>query len=210
MARLDKIKTCFAWDEADQARIAELRRWLDSDVTEVVKSFGKQLVRFKDVQPLMTNARFIERLHGVLQEWLVGLLNGTFDEAYVKERRVLGQKLAEIDLAFEDIILLKGLARKWLFELTQRQLGEQPQALSSTMHALDKALNFDLALVYSGYLQTRDNEMERALLNRFLTITGFSRTLYESLADADAWNRRSQNLITASSGGSVGALTNSA
>ncbi len=192
MAWFDKVKTCFAWDKADQARIAELRRWLDSDATDVVENLGKQLVQFKDVQPLMTNVRFVRRLHDVLREWLLGLLGGMFDEAYVKERWTFGRKLAEIDLAFEDVILLEGLARKQLFELTQRRLDGQPQTLSSTMHTLDKALNFDMALIYSSYLQVRDAEMERALLDRFLAITGFSRTLYESLADAQEWNERNQ------------------
>lgn len=192
MAWFDKVKTCFAWDKADQARIAELRRWIDSDADEVVEDLGKQLVQFKDVQPLMTNARFVQRLHDVLREWLMGLLGGRFDEAYVKKRWAFGRKLAEIDLSFEDMILLEGLARKQLFGLTQARLDGQPHALSSTMHALDKALNFDLALIYSSYLQVRDAEMERALLERFLSITGFSRTLYESLADAHEWNERNR------------------
>ena len=43
-------------------------------------------------------------------------------------------------------------------------------------------------LIYSGYLQVHDTEMERALLDRFLTITGFSRTLYENLVEAREWS----------------------
>jgi hypothetical protein len=81
------------------------------------------------------------------------------------------------------------LTRKQLFELAQRQLGEHPQALSDTIITLDKALNLDLALIYSSYLQVRDAEMERTLLDRFISITGFSRTLYENLAEAREWTK---------------------
>lgn len=188
MIWFDKVKACVGWDKADRTQIAELRRWLDSDATRVIECLGKQLVQFKGTQSLMTNARFVRRLHDVLSEWLMGLLDGTFDGEYVKERCTFGRRLVEIDLAFEDVILLEGLTRKHLFELAQGQLDENPHALSATMHTLDKALSLDLALIYSGYLQIHDAEMERALLDRFLTITGFSRTLYENLVEAREWN----------------------
>jgi hypothetical protein len=154
----------------------------------MVESLGEQLVRFKDVQFLMANARFVQRLHDVLREWLVGLLEGTFDEEYVQRRWAFASSLGEIDLRFEDIILLRELTWCQLFEVAQYCdcLGGDPQKLSSTMRTLDKALNLDLALTYSVCLEVRDAEMERALLNRFLAVTGFSRTLYENLAGTRA------------------------
>jgi hypothetical protein len=187
-AWFDKVKTCFGWDPTDQARIAELRRCLDSDLMEVVEALGKQLAQFKGTQPLMSNVRFVQRLYSVLREWLTGLFDGTFDDAYIRERWTFGRKLVESDLMFEDVILLEGLAREQLFEFARRKLGERPELLSSTLCTLDKALNLDLALIYSGYLEVRDAEMERALLDRFLTVTGFSRTLYENLAGARGWS----------------------
>jgi hypothetical protein len=157
--------------------------WLDSDVSKVADSLGEQLLHLKGAQPLMSNVRFARRLRGVLSEWLVGLLNGAFDKEYAEGRRAFGQRLVDADLTFEDVIALEGLVRGRFFELARERLGECTEELSATMHTLDKALNLDLALIYSGYLQTHDAEMERALLNRFLTITGFSRTLYENLAE---------------------------
>lgn len=183
----DKAKTCVGWDSGDQTRMATLCRCLDSEVTEVIEVLGKQLARVKGAQPLMANARFVQRLHAVLREWLMGLLDGTFDGDYVEERSAFGRNLVEIDLTFEDIILLEGLARQQLFVFARRKLGEHPQVLSSTMCTLDKALNLDLALIYSAYLEVRDTEMERVLLDRFLAVTGFSRTLYENLVKARGW-----------------------
>jgi hypothetical protein len=187
VAWFDKVKMFIGWDLADRARMATVRRCLDSDLTEVIEALGKQLSRLKGTQPLMANARFVQRLHAILREWLMGLLDGAFDGEYVQERWTFGRKLVEIDLTFEEFILLEGLARVHLFELAQRKLGERPGELSSTMCTLDKALNLDLALIYSAYLEVRSTEMERALLDRFLAVTGFSRTLYENLAEAREW-----------------------
>jgi len=183
MAYLDKVKTCVGWGEDDRARIIELRCYLDSKAVDVVGALGKRLAQLKDVQPLMSNARFARRWHSVLREWLVGLLDGPFDGERAEERWTLGKKLIDVDLTFGDVILLEGLARQQLFELARERLGENPDSLSAMMYTLDKALNLDLALIYSGYLQIRDAEMERASLDRFIAITGFSRTLYENLAE---------------------------
>jgi hypothetical protein len=184
MAWFDKVRTCVEWDLTDQVRITKLRHCLDSSLTEVIESLGEQLVRFKGMRFLMVNARFVQRLHDVLREWLVGLLDGTFDDEYVQRRWAFASGLGEIDLRFEDIILLRELTWCQLFEVAQgcNCLGEDPQKLSSTMRALDKALNLDLALIYSVCLEVHNAEMERVLLDRFLRITGFSRTLYENLA----------------------------
>jgi len=188
MTWFDKAKTCVGWDGADQARIAELRGCLDSKGDDVVDALGEQLTQLKGMQSLMSNARFVGRWYSVLREWFMGLLDGAFDGERVKERRALGKKLADVDLMFGDVILLEGLARQQLFELARERLCDNSASLSATMHTLDKALNLDLVLVYSGYCQARDAEMERALLDRFIAVTGFSRTLYENLA-AEAQGR---------------------
>ena len=97
MAWFDRVRMCVGWDRVDRARIAELRRWLDSDIAEMTETLGEQLVQFKGTQPLMANERFAQRFHSVLHEWLVGLLDGEFDGEYAKKRWTFGQKLMELE-----------------------------------------------------------------------------------------------------------------
>jgi hypothetical protein len=183
-AWFDTVKACVGWDLADQAQIAKLRSWLNSNLSQVVEYLGEQLAECKGAHALMSNKRFVRRLHATLGEWLSGLLEGAFEGERAQERRAFGTGLLERDLTFNDVILLEGLARSRLFELAREQLSDDAEALSATMRSLDKALNLDSALIYSGYLEVRDAELERALLDRFLTVTGFSRTLYENLVEA--------------------------
>ncbi len=184
----DRVKMCVGWDSTDRERMDQLRRCMDSDLTKVIEGLGKQLAEFKGTQSLLSNKRFARRLHGVLREWLSGLLGGTFDQEYVKGRSTFGRRLVEIDLTFEDIILLEELTRRRILGFAEERLDERSGVPPSTMSTLDKAFNLDMVLIYSAYLKVRDAAMERALLDRFLTVTGFSRTLYENLAGARAWN----------------------
>lgn len=185
----DRIRACVGWSPTDRERIARLRDCLDSDLDVIIESLGEQLAQLKGTQPLMANARFVRRLYSILREWLTGLLDGTFDEDYAQARWRFGQRMAEADLTFEDLILLEALARERLAELARKHLDGHSRTISSTLHTLEKALCLDLALVHSGYLHVHDTQMERELLDRFLTVTGFSRTLYENLAETRGQNR---------------------
>jgi hypothetical protein len=184
----DRVKACVGWSPTDCERITRLRDYLDSDLDGIIAILGEQLAQLKGTQSLMANARFVRRLHSVLREWLTGLLNGTFDEDYIRARWEFGQRMVEADLTFEDVILLEGLARKQFAELAKKRSNGRSRALSAMLRTLEKALCLDLALVHGSYLQVHDARMEQVLLDRFLTITGFSRTLYENLAETRGRN----------------------
>jgi len=189
MAWADKARLCVDWGEEDWARLDELRTWLDSRAEEMIEDLAVRLIKSNGAQPLMRNARFTQRLRDVLREWLTGLVEGPSDDGHAERRRALGQRLADVDLTFEDVILLEEMTRQRLFTLAQRRLGEKPQELSSTIHTLNKAMTYDRGLVYAGCLDLHDAQLEHTLLDRFLTVTGFSPSLYESLAEAWHWNQ---------------------
>jgi hypothetical protein len=126
----------------------------------------------------------------VLRDWLAGLLAGPFEQSSLDRRVSFGRRLVESEWTFDDIILLEGLMRGQLLALAQRKLGDDPHELSATIQTMNKALCLDLMLIYSGYLRVRNDEIERSLLDRFLSITGFSRTLYDNLAEARGLSRQ--------------------
>ena len=185
-AWFDEVRTCVGWDEGDQTRIGDLKGWLKPDAEEVVGGLAGQLARIKGAEALMANSRFVRRLHGTLHEWLTGLLNGTFGDPYVERRRAFGQRLLDFDLTFEDVTLLGRLIHRRVAAYARARLRDDPAAFSTMVYTLDKALDIDMACICSSYLKVRDAEMEELLLGRFLSITGFSRTLYETLSEASA------------------------
>lgn len=188
----DRVRSGVKWREGDQARLAKLRAWLDSEREVIVRDLAESLMELNGAQSLKSNPRFVRRLHDLLGEWLIGITDGTFydeDTDRAERRRALGRKLADLNLTFEDVILVEGIAQERLFALAQTRLGDQPQRLALMMQTLSKATTCDRALVHAGCLDLHDAELEEALLDRFLAVTGFSPTLYESLAEAWRWTR---------------------
>ncbi len=189
MAWADKVKLCVDWREGDRERLAQLRAWLDGECDDVIEVLAGRLIKSNGSQSLMKNARFTRRLHDVLREWLDGLFEAPFDNGGAEKRRALGQKLADVDLTFEDVILLEGMMRQRLFVLAHERFDEHSPELLSTMNALNRAMTYDRGLIYTGCLDLHDEKLENTLLDRFLTVTGFSPTLYESLVEAWRWNQ---------------------
>ena len=53
--------------------------------------------------------------------------------------------------------------------------------MPATREAIEKSISLDLMFERSIYQQTYDEELVKALLDRFLSVTGFSRSLRQNL-----------------------------
>jgi hypothetical protein len=133
------------------------------------------------------NARFARRLRDLIREWLTGLMDVSFDGEFAERRQSLGQRLVRLDLSFQDLVLLEAMASRRLFSLAFALMDGRPQELSLAVRTLNTAILYDRALIYAGFVELHDRELEQALLERFLSITGFSPSLYEGLAET--WER---------------------
>ena len=140
-----------------------------------------QLVFFKRMQPLMLNTRFADTLHRVSCVWMDGPLLADYTESYGEHRVLTVQRLASLDLALADTILLRDLVRRELLALATKRLGGDDVAMPAMQEAIDQSISLDLMVVCDICQQLHDEEMEKALLDLFLSVTGFSRSLYEGM-----------------------------
>ena len=184
MSWADRAKSCIGWDERDAEGLASLWEWLAPEKDELVDLLVEGVTQLDGVPRLLRNGRFTGRLHALVEEWLLGVLAPAYDDVERQERRRdLGRRLARIDVCFEEVMLLEAMAHGRLLALISKNQDGGADQLSLMLGALQKALSYDRGLVHAGYVEFRDSEMEQALLDRFLSITGFSPSLYEGLAE---------------------------
>ena len=193
VAWLERARQGCGWTADDERRIDAIRQWVTPEVAEIITLLTGRLVQLKETQPLMSNTRFVKRLHEVLQEWFLGLLESPLEQASLDHKVALGRKFVEIELEFEDIILLESMAHAQLQALVRGNVEADAEEFVPTMDTLNKALCLHLALLHRGYFKVRDAVMERTMLDRFLAVTGFSRTLYENLAGSREWGGNGAN-----------------
>jgi protoglobin len=179
---LYSAKACVDWRESDKVCVRRLADWFSADSCALVDTLQSQLVYFRRMQEMMLNTRFADTLRQVLSDWMDELLLGDYTESYVEHRILTVQRLTGLDLALADIILLGDLVRRELLALARRYLRDDAVDMPAMQEAVDKAVSLDLMVVCDIYQQMHDEKMENLFLDRFLSVTGFSRSLYENLS----------------------------
>jgi signal transduction histidine kinase len=93
----------------------------------------------------------IERLKGTLIQWLRELLSGRYDADYVARRWRVGWRHVEIglDQVYTNVALSR--LRTGLVRLVQDNWTGDPQDRASTVRALNKLLDLDLAIIEDAY-----------------------------------------------------------
>ena len=157
-----------SWQIKDEATLTELVTLMNLQPNEValLKSLEGEARR---IAPEMTKAFYdrlfahdqtaeylqgasIERLHGMVQDWFVGLFSGEYDAAYARRRIGIGQIHVRIGLpvryplAMLDIVLPFG-------EAVARS-SKQPEAAAI---AVRKVLALDVAIFNQAY---EDNQLQ--------------------------------------------------
>jgi len=91
----------------------------------------------------------VERLKSTLHHWLVTLLEGPHDEAYVASRNRIGQVHVRINLSQEYMLTAMNRLRVGLVRIAVKSV--PPSELQATCEALHRALDLELALMLDTY-----------------------------------------------------------
>ena len=80
-----------AFKEADRLRLAKLRPALEEKADEFVDAFYQHMLSFPETRVLLGDEPTRTRLLALQREYLLSLAGSVVDEAYVDERRQIGQ-----------------------------------------------------------------------------------------------------------------------
>jgi signal transduction histidine kinase len=130
-----------------------LRRFLDvagPELPRVVDDFYDAISRDPTANAVLTGgAEQVERLKSTLNQWLVTLLRGPFEEGYVASRNRIGQVHVRINLEQEYMLTAMNRVRHGLHAIARRSV--PPGELPATLDALNRILDLDLALMLDTY-----------------------------------------------------------
>jgi hypothetical protein len=144
----------------------------------ITDSFYSVLQEIPKAQPFLEGR--IDTLKRTHIQWLEQLFSGPFDVNYVKAMYHVGDVHVKVNLPVEFMAGAMTLVGTRINELLGDQLQNDPQRLKQSITAVNAILGFTLMVMQQSYESSRLAEE----LDKFLKITGMSRTLFDNLASA--------------------------
>jgi len=139
---------------------------------------------YTTLQAIDKTAPFIEgrlvQLKTTHLKWLEDLFNGPYDEHYTQAMYQVGRVHVKVGLPVEFMSGGMSLISEELITLVCQIYGDDPNRCPPLLKAINAVMGYSLLVMQQSYQLSSLS----AELDRFLGITGMSRTLFENLASA--------------------------
>lgn len=156
--------------EADTARLAELRPVFEACADDLVKAFYDHLLSFEHTRALLADAKVRDRLLIAQRAYLLSLCDATLDQAYVEDRRAIGEAHFRVGLEPRWYFGAYALYFSLLMPNVCEFLRDDPLEAERSVASLEKILMLDAQLAMEAYVEGREEKLDA--LNRDLTESG--------------------------------------
>jgi signal transduction histidine kinase len=158
--------------EADLRALQSLRPLFERRGDSFVTAFYRHLLSFETTRALLRDPGVKRRVFIEQKRYLLSLTDPVIDEAYVADRRQIGETHEQIGLEPRWFLGAYATYFYLLSPLVGDHLREDPVRGDRTLASLMKRLVFDAQIVMDGYMERRERELE--YLNQELAAAGRS------------------------------------
>jgi len=147
-----ELQRYVGWTDEDQQRIESVSDVLLEHAAPLVEDFYAQILRHPRAAQVITGGEAqIVQLKSTLRQWIRQLLTGPYDHDYVVLRTKVGHKHVAIGL--DQVYTNAALARlrNGFLRVLSEHLRDRPGELASSVSALNKLLDLDLAIIEDAY-----------------------------------------------------------
>lgn len=158
--------------------LTELAEQIKPHLPDVTDNFYNVLTQIPKAEPFLAGR--VDKLKQTHIRWLEQVFSGPFDVDYVQAMYHVGDVHVKVNLPVE---FMAGAMTLVAIEINDRLgeiLGSDPARLKQAITAVNAVLGFTLMIMQQSYESSRLAEE----LEKFLKITGMSRTLFDNLASA--------------------------
>ncbi|MES9941373.1 MAG: protoglobin domain-containing protein [Candidatus Thiodiazotropha sp. 6PLUC2] len=161
-----------------EVTLAELTDKVSPHLIEVTDSFYSVLLDIPKAEPFLSGR--VESLKKTHIQWLETVFSGPFDVSYVEAMYHVGDVHVKVGLPVEFMAGAMSLVATRINQLLGNTFVDDPVYLVKAVTAVNAVLGFTLMIMQQSYESSRLAEE----LEKFLKITGMSRTLFDNLASA--------------------------
>jgi signal transduction histidine kinase len=160
--RYRELQSYVGWSDEDRQRIVAIGPCLEPSLPALIDDFYAEIERHPNARKVITGGQAqIERLKGMLLNWVRELFVGRYDAAYVERRWRVGWRHVEIglDQVYTNVALSR--LRTGLVRTLHESWNENPQLLKETVRSLNKLLDLDLAIIEDAYQAEYISRLQR-------------------------------------------------
>jgi len=160
---MDALKQRLAYldlGEADRELLAELGPVLEKHADVFVAAFYRHLLSFEPTRALLRDPVVKERLLARQREYLLSLSRPDFDEAFLADRRRIGETHERVGLDPSWYLGSYSLYFSLLASTLADTRAVDPERGVRTLVALQKLLMLDAQLAMEAYIGARERELE--------------------------------------------------
>jgi signal transduction histidine kinase len=147
--------------ETDRALLARLRPVLEKRADSFIAEFYRHLLSFRDTRDLLRDPAVKDRLLLKQREYLLSLAGPEIDEAYIAERRRIGEAHERVGLEPRWYLGAYGLYMRFIAPVIQETFRDDPHSASEATQALLKLLILDSQIAMEAYIDRQQDELER-------------------------------------------------
>ena len=145
--------------DAEIALLAELEPVLEAHADAFVAAFYRHLLSFGPTRELLRDPATKARLLVVQRAYLLSLARPDLDDAYVAERRRIGETHERIGLAPRWYLGAYSLYFSLLTPLVYEAFPQDPERVARILAALQKLLTFDSEIAIDAYIERRERDL---------------------------------------------------
>ena len=147
-----ELSDYFQYGPEQQALLAALRPGLEKHADGLVADFYRHLLSFPRTRKLLRDPEVTKRLLGVQREYLLSLAGPELDDAYVAQRRRIGEVHARLGVEPSWVLGAYALYLSLLVPLVVECLVEG-ESVGPTLLALQRLLFLDASLSIEAYME---------------------------------------------------------
>lgn len=148
-----------ALDEQDIARLGDLRPVFEAEGDRLVAAFYEHLLSFEATRSLLADAKVRDRLLLLQRAYLLSLCDAQLDEAYVEDRRRIGEAHVRVGLEPRWYLGTYALYHGLLIPRILAHYQGAPERAEAAIASLNKVLMLDAQLAMESYMEGREERL---------------------------------------------------
>jgi signal transduction histidine kinase len=182
----------FQYGPEERGLLARLRPVLEKHADALVADFYRHLLSFPGTRDLLRDPDVTKRLLSVQRDYLLSLAGPELNDAYVAQRRRIGEVHARLGVETTWVLGAYSLYLSLLIPVVIEAV-ERPDRVRPTLQALQRLLFLDTSLALEAYMERNEAHLEH--LNRELAASG--RRLARDLERSDTALRSTTERVRA-------------